>query len=131
MFDFFLSYMGGLEIFWECQFRVAVGIQNFDIFQTLQTLLPYKLSIILKLKGHIKRQLITSIIVFVYLKKISIRGFKIVRSFVKVDQNICKNANKSTSMYTNQIRSYNQIKLSPWTLRFREHVLKMNETTTR
>lgn len=50
MFDiFFLSYMGGLEIFWECLFRVAMGIQNFDIFQALQTLLPYKLSIILKL----------------------------------------------------------------------------------
>ena len=43
-------------------------------------LLPYKISIILKLKGHTKRRLISS--TFNFLKKILSSGFKIIRLFV-------------------------------------------------
>ena len=68
-------------------------------------LLPYKLSKILKLKGHIKWRLISII--------------KIICSFGKVDQNIKKkNANKSILMYYHIP--------FPWSLETR---LKVNEST--
>ena len=55
-------------------------------------LLPYNTSIILKLKGHIKGRLISRILIF--LKNLS-SGLKIIRQFVKVDQNIQKPLRKS------------------------------------
>ena len=55
-------------------------------------LLPYSTSIILKLKGHIKGRLISRILIF--LKNLS-SGLKIIRQFVKVDQNIQKPLTKA------------------------------------
>ena len=63
-------------------------------------LLPYKISIILKLKGHIKGRLILRILSF--FKKSLLSGLKIIRLFLKVDQNVYKTANKSAPMHTNQ-----------------------------
>ena len=63
-------------------------------------LLPYKISIILKLKGHIKGRLILRILIF--FKKSLLSGLKIIRLFLKVDQNVYKTANKSASMQANQ-----------------------------
>ena len=55
-------------------------------------LLPYNISIILKLTGHIKGRLISRILIF--LKNLS-RGLKIIRQFVKVDQNVQKPLTKA------------------------------------
>ena len=56
-------------------------------------LLPYNtVSIILKLTGHIKGRLISRILIF--LKNLS-SGLKIIRQFVKVDQNIQKPLTKA------------------------------------
>ena len=55
-------------------------------------LLPYSTSIILKLKGHIKGRLISRFLIF--LKNLS-SGLKIIRQFVKVDQNIQKPLTKA------------------------------------
>ena len=63
-------------------------------------LLPYKISIILKLKDHIKGRLILRILIF--FKKSLLSGLKIIRLFLKVDQNVYKTANKSASMHANQ-----------------------------
>ena len=52
-------------------------------------------------------------------KKIS-NGFKIIRLFVQVDQNIFKNANNSTLLYANQIPlSCDRLKLFPWSFQAR------------
>ena len=70
--------------------------------------LPYNISIILKLKGFVKRHLISRI--------------------VKVDQNVYRTANFSASIHTctNQILlSSNPLELSPWSVR---HILKTIET---
>ena len=61
-------------------------------------LLSYSISIILKLKGHIKGRLISRIL---NLKK-SIEQFKNYSQFDKEDQNVYKTANKSTSIHPNQ-----------------------------
>ena len=55
-------------------------------------LLPYSTSIILKLKGHIKGRLISRFLIF--FKNLS-SGLKIIRQFVKVDQNIQKPLTKA------------------------------------
>ena len=63
-----------------------------------------------------------------FLKKIS-SSFKIIRLFVKVDQNIYKKAEESTSMYDIQIPlSFDRLKLSPW---FFQICLNVNKTTLR
>ena len=88
--------------------------------------LPYNISIILKLKGHIKGGLISRILNF--LKNLS-SALKIIRQFVKVDQNVKKTANTSASIHTNQILlSSNRLELSPWSL---TQVFKKIETTIR
>ena len=47
-------------------------------------------------------------------KENSSSGFQIIRTFVKVDHNIYKNADESTKKQANQILlSSNQLKLSP------------------
>ena len=55
-------------------------------------LLPYNISIILKLKGHITERLISRILNF---KKNLSSGLKIIRLFVKVDQNVQKPLTKA------------------------------------
>ena len=55
-------------------------------------LLPYSTSIILKLKGHKKGRLISRFLIF--FKNLS-SGLKIIRQFVKVDQNIQKPLTKA------------------------------------
>ena len=55
-------------------------------------LLPYNRSIILKLKGHIKGRLISRILIF--LKNLS-SGLKVIRQFVKEDQNVQKPLTKA------------------------------------
>ena len=62
-------------------------------------LLPYSVSIILKLKGHIKGRLISTILNF--FKNLS-SSLKIIRQFDKEDKNVYKTANKSASIHTNQ-----------------------------
>ena len=67
-------------------------------------LLPYKIAIILKLKGHIKRQLISRI-----------SDFKKIYRAVWVDRNVYKTTNKNSSTQTNQILLFsNRFKLSLW-----------------
>ena len=56
-------------------------------------------------------------------------GLKIIRLFVKEDQNVYKTINKSASIHTNQtLLSSNWLELSPWSF---THVLKKIETTMR
>ena len=77
-------------------------------------LLPYDISIILKLKGHKKGRLISR---------------KIICYFVKVGHNVYQTANKSASFNTNQILfSSNRLELSPWSF---THVFQKIETTMR
>ena len=74
-------------------------------------LLPYNISIILKLKGYIKGRLISRILNF--LKNLS-SGLKIIRQFDKENQNVYITANKSASIHTNQtLLSSNRLELSP------------------
>ena len=63
-------------------------------------LLPYNISITLKLKGHIGGRLISRLLTF---KKNLSSGSKIIGLFVKADRNVCKSANTSASMHANQI----------------------------
>ena len=56
-------------------------------------------------------------------------GIKIICSFVKVDQNVYKTANKSASLQTNQmLLSSNQLELCPWSYTY---LFKKVETTRR
>ena len=57
-----------------------------------QILPPYKLSIISRLESQIKRRSISRISIF-FIKHLS-SGFKIIRLFVKIDQNVYKTASK-------------------------------------
>ena len=80
----------------------------------------------MKLRGHIKGQLISRFLNF--LKNLS-SGLKIIRLFIKVDRNVYITANKSAPLYTNQILlSSNRLEVSPWSFR---HVFKKIETTMR
>jgi len=67
-----------------------------------------------------------------FLKNLS-SGLKIIRSFVKVNRNVSKTANKSASIHSNQILlssllSSNRLELSPWSF---PHVFNKIETTMR
>ena len=74
-------------------------------------LLPYNTSIILKLRGHLKRRLISRFLIF--LKNLS-SGLKIIRKFVKVVRNVHITANKSSLIHTNQILlSSNRLEVFP------------------
>ena len=88
--------------------------------------MPYNVSIILKLKGHIKERLISRILNF---KKNLSSGLKIIRLFVKEDQNVYKTANKSALIHTNKTPlPSNRLELSPLSF---AHVFKKIETTMR
>ena len=77
----------------------------------MTTLLQLGVSISLKLRGHIKGQLISRFLNF--LKSLS-NGLKIIRYFVKVDRNVYITANKSARLHTNQIfLSSNRLEVSP------------------
>ena len=66
----------------------------------------------MKLEGHIKRQLISTMSYF--LKKNLSSGFQIIRLFFQRDQTFYKTADKSTSIHTNQIPlSTNRLKTPP------------------
>ena len=89
-------------------------------------LLPYNISIILKLKGHIKGRLISRILFF--FNK-SIEWFKNFSLICWSRPKCSKTANKSASIHTNQILlSSNRLELSP---RSFTHVFKKIETTMR
>ena len=86
----------------------------------------YNISIILKLRGHIKGRFISILLNF--LKNLS-RGLKIILYFVKVDWNVYITANKSALIHTNQILlSSNRLEVSPWSFTY---VFKKIETTMR
>ena len=65
----------------------------------------------MKLKGHIKERL--TLRIFNFKKNLS-SGLKIIREFVKEDQNVYKTANKSALIHTNKTPlSSNRLELSP------------------
>ena len=104
--------------------KTKLAIKNWRIVALL--LLPYNISIIAKLKGHIKGRFISKVLIF--LKK-SIVRFKIIRKFVEVERNFYKTFNKSASINTNQVLlSCNRLELSPWSY---THVFKKIATTLR
>ena len=89
--------------------KTKLAIKNWRIVALL--LLPYNISIIVKLKGHIKGRFISKVLMF--LQK-SIVRFKIIRKFVEVERNFYKTFNKSASINTNQVLlSCNRLELSP------------------